>query len=114
MRNDVRARVVAVPMCRPARPAKGASIVRRAERIGGNMLFAHRSASFVGGNVTFMDGSTSFSDGNAAARTFGRAHRHRPYHFSCGSCHKVAGEVLAADIPHCLSQENSSPHHKHK
>ena len=27
---------------------------------------------------------------------------------------KVAGEVLAADIPHCLSQENSSPHHKHK
>ena len=30
MRNDVRARVVAVPMCRPARPAKGASIVRRA------------------------------------------------------------------------------------
>ena len=27
---------------------------------------------------------------------------------------KVAGEVLAADIPHCLSQENSSPRHKHK
>ena len=25
----------------------------------------------------------------------------------------IAGEVLAADIPHCLSQENSSPHHKH-
>ena len=28
MGNDVRARVVAVPVCRPARPAKGASIVR--------------------------------------------------------------------------------------
>ena len=30
-------------------------------------------------------GDVSFTDGNAAARTFGRAHRHRPYHFSCGS-----------------------------
>ena len=59
-------------------------------------------------------GNVLFADGNAAARTFGRAHRHRPYHFSCGSCHKVAGEVLAADIPNCLSQENSSPHHKHE
>ena len=28
MGNDVRARVVAVPVCRPARPAKGASIVK--------------------------------------------------------------------------------------
>ena len=26
----------------------------------------------------------------------------------------IAGEVLAADIPHCLSQENSSPHYKHE
>ena len=26
----------------------------------------------------------------------------------------IAGEVLAADIPRCLSQENSSPHHKHE
>ena len=54
-------------------------------------------------------GSVPFVDGNAAARTFGRAHRRRPYHFSCGSvsqgCRrgarrwtkskKVAGEVLA-------------------
>ena len=40
-------------------------------------------------------GDVPFADGNAAARTFGRAHRHRPYHFSCGSFHKVAGEVLA-------------------
>ena len=30
-------------------------------------------------------GDVPFADGNAAARTFGRAHRHRPYHFSCGS-----------------------------
>ena len=54
-------------------------------------------------------GNVPFADGNAAARTFGRAHRRRPYHFSCGSvsqgCRrgarrrtktkKVAGEVLA-------------------
>ena len=32
MGNDVRARVVAVPVCRPARPAKGASIVSGAKR----------------------------------------------------------------------------------
>ena len=87
MGNDVRARVVAVPVCRPARPAKGASIVRCAERIGGNRLFAHGNVSFAGGNAMFADGNTSFVDGNvllwygnAAARTFGRAHRHRPYH----------------------------------
>ena len=30
-------------------------------------------------------GDVPFTDGNAAARTFGRAHRRRPYHFSCGS-----------------------------
>ena len=30
-------------------------------------------------------GDVPFADGNAAARTFGRAHRRRPYHFSCGS-----------------------------
>ena len=30
-------------------------------------------------------GDMPFVDGNAAARTFGRAHRRRPYHFSCGS-----------------------------
>ena len=30
-------------------------------------------------------GNVLFADGNAAARTFGRAHRHRPYHFSYGS-----------------------------
>ena len=54
-------------------------------------------------------GDVPFTDGNAAARTFGRAHRRRPYHFSCGSvfqgCRRtvrrwtkskmIAGEVLA-------------------
>ena len=79
MGNDVRARVVAVPVCRPVRPRKGASIVRCAERIGGNRLFAHGNVSFAGGNATFVDDNTSFWYGNAAARTFGRARRHRPY-----------------------------------
>ena len=52
--------------CVPASaPHEGASIVSGAGE-GGNMLFAHGSASFL--------------DGNAAARTFGWAHRHRPYH----------------------------------
>ena len=59
-------------------------------------------------------GNVPFADGNAAARTFGRAHRHRPYHFSCGSvsqgCRKrlcrrtkqemYAGEVLADGQKH--------------
>ena len=68
-------------------------------------------------------GDVPFTDGNAAARTFGRAHRRRPYHFSCGSvsqgCRRgarrrysalfIAGKVLAADIPRCLSQERCSP-----
>ena len=30
-------------------------------------------------------GDVLFTYGNVAARTFGRAHRRRPYHFSCGS-----------------------------
>ena len=46
--------------------------------MAGDVLFAYRNASFV-------DRYVLFADGNAAARTFGRAHRHRPYHFSCGS-----------------------------
>ena len=55
----------------------------------GDVLFADGNGSFAGRDVPF-------TDGNAAARTFGRAHRRRPYHFSYGSCHKIAGEVLAA------------------
>ena len=55
----------------------------------GDVLFAN-------GNATFAAWGVPFTDGNAAARTFGRAHRRRPYHSSYGSCHKIAGEVLAA------------------
>ena len=51
---------------------------------------------FVDGNASFVDRDVPFTDENAATRTFGRAHRRRPYHFSYGSCHKIAGEVLAA------------------
>ena len=95
MKNYVAAVVVAVPVCRPARPAKGASIVSGAKRIGGNMLFAHGSASFAGGNATFADGNTSFWYGNAAAQTFGRAHRHRPYHSNtCRRSAKVKTKIL--------------------
>ena len=79
MGNDVRVRVVAVPVCRPARPARAHPSLA-VPFTDGNMAFAHGSASFADGNATFADGSTSFSDGNAAARTFGRAHRRRPYH----------------------------------
>ena len=49
----------------------------------------NRNAAFAGEDVPSVYG-------NAAARTFGRAHRRRPYHFSYGSCHKIAGEVLSA------------------
>ena len=49
--------VGAVPVCPPVSPHKGASII-------------HPHAQYV--YVLY---------GNAAARTFGRAHRHRPYAF---------------------------------
>ena len=51
----------------------------------GNAAFADRDAPFVDGNASFAGEDVPFTDGNAAARTFGRAHRRRPYHFSCGS-----------------------------
>ena len=47
---------------------------------------------FADGNAAFVDWDVPFAYGNAAARTFGRAHRRRPYHFSYGSYHKIAGE----------------------
>ena len=50
--------VGAVPVCPPVLPHKGASIVK---------IPAHNAVYFW--------------YGNAAARTFGRAHRHRPYTF---------------------------------
>ena len=48
--------VGAVPVCPPVSPRKGASIIH-----------SQRQCVY-------------FWYGNAAARTFGRAHRHRPYH----------------------------------
>ena len=58
---------------------------------GEDVPFADGNVSFVGGdmpfadrNAAFMDWDVPFTDGNAAARTFGRAHRRRPYHFSYG------------------------------
>ena len=61
----------------------------------GNAAFAGEDVSFTHGNGSFAGWNVLFADGNAAARTFGRAHRRRPYHFSHGSCHKIAGEVFA-------------------
>ena len=57
-----------------------------------NAAFADVDVSFADGNASFAGGDMPFTDGNAAARTFGRAHRRRPYHFSYGSYHKTAGE----------------------
>ena len=54
----LRSVVGAVPVCPPVSPHKGASIVK---------IPAHDAVYFW--------------YGNAAARTFGRAHRHRPYGF---------------------------------
>ena len=79
MSNYVAARVVAVPVCRPARPARAHPSLAVPFK-DGNMAFVHGSASFADGNAMFADGNISFWYGNAAARTFGRAHRHRPYH----------------------------------
>ena len=45
----------------------------------GNASFVDRDMPFAAGNATFVDRDVFFADGNAAARTFGRAHRHRPY-----------------------------------
>ena len=72
---------------------------RNAFFVGGDVLFMHGNGSFMGGNAPFADGNVSFAGGdvpfmhgNAAARTFGRAHRRRPYHFSYGLHYKIVGE----------------------
>ena len=59
---------------------------------GRNAAFANVDVSFADGNASFTYRDMLFTDGNAAARTFGRAHRRRPYHFSYGLRHKIAGE----------------------
>ena len=79
--------------CVPASaPHKGASIVRPSQARGGNTMFIHGSGrSRLWTCLLRMEtpplrmGDVPFTDGNAAARTFGQAHRRRPYHFSCGS-----------------------------
>ena len=48
--------------------------------MNGNGSFAGGDVSFADGNTSFAGGDVPFTDGNAAARTFGRARRHRPYH----------------------------------
>ena len=58
----------------------------------GNASFTYRDVLFADGNASFTYRDVLFADGNAAARTFGRAHRRRPYHFSYGSCYKIARE----------------------
>ena len=85
--------VGAVPVCPPASPCKGASIGKCTNMFWCEQtLFMNGNGSFVGGDVPSADGNASFAGGNvpftygnAAARTFGRAHRRRPYHFSYGS-----------------------------
>ena len=62
----LRSVVGAVPMCPPVSPCKGASIVQ----------FPTHNAYI-------------FWYGNAAARMFGRAHRHRPYGFVWMNCVRV-------------------------
>ena len=77
----------------PVSPHEGASIGKytnmfwceHASFMNGNAAFTDGDAPFADGNGSFADRDVPFADGNAAARTFGRAHRHRPYHFSCGS-----------------------------
>ena len=62
--------VGAVPVCPPVSPCKGASVV-------------HPRAQCV-----------YFWYGNAATRTFGRAHRHRPYGFVWADCTWPVDAVL--------------------
>ena len=89
-----------MPVCPPASPHEGASIGKctnmfwyeHASFTDGNTVFADVDVSFIDGNVSFAGGDVPFTDGNAAARTFGRAHRRRPNHFSCGLHHKIVGE----------------------
>ena len=93
-----------MPVCPPASPHEGASVGKYTNRFWcEHALFMNRNAAFVDvdvsfadGNASFTDGNVSFTHGNAAARTFGRVHRRRPYHFSYGSYHKIAGESFAA------------------
>ena len=81
-----------MPVCPPVSPHEGAFIGKwtnmfwceHASFMNGNASFADVDVSFADRNAAFMDWDVPFTDGNAAARTFGRAHRRRSYHFSYG------------------------------
>ena len=85
--------VGAVPVCPPVSPCKGASIGSgRASCVMHKHFYAWKRHLCGWGTChlrmempPLRVGNVPFTDGNAAARTFGRAHRRRPYHFSCGS-----------------------------
>ena len=80
-------------MCPPVSPCRGASIDSRCASCAMHKHFNAWKRLFCGWGTCLLRmethplwvGNVPFADGNAAARTFGRAHRRRPYHFSCGS-----------------------------
>ena len=92
MINYVASMVVAVPVCRPARPTRAhPSLGHRRRGVETQCLYMEVCRSRLWTCLLRMEtpplrmGDVPFTDGNAAARTFGRAHRRRPYHFSRGS-----------------------------
>ena len=76
-----------MPVCPPVSPCKGASIVSRCASCAMHKHFYAWKRLLYGWGTRLLRmetpplwvGDVSFTDGNAAARTFGRAHRHRPY-----------------------------------
>ena len=89
MKNYVAIRVVAVPVCRPARPARahpslGGAFHGWKHAVCTWKCIIRRWKCNVCGWQHFI------LDGNVAARTFGRAHRHRPYH---STAHRRSAKV---------------------
>ena len=75
---------------------------------GGNAFFANENVTMVGGNAAFAGEDVPFTDGNAAARTFGRAHRRRPYHSNtCRHSAEVKTKILMLAVTlQALKREN--------
>ena len=88
--------VVAVPVCRPARPTRAHPSLAVQAKVETQCL---RMAA------------PHFWYGNAAARTFGRAHRHRPYHSNtCRHSAKVKTKILMLAVTlQALKRENIVP-----
>ena len=92
-----------MPVCPPVSPCKGASIGNRCASYAMHKHFNAWKSLLCGWGTCSLRmethplwvGNVPFTDGNAAARTFGRAHRRRPYHFSCGSMSQGAGRGSA-------------------